>query len=329
MAKSLSREQELPARVAPAFGVTAVFPILLTANLDNIVINMTGNMDVTTGGGALIGDGIPELITSVDLVGDGSVVISSTPFSQLVNGNIWRRVKGFASNVSQPALGIGGNAFSAAGTLDLKAFLALRPKDSTLVEQSFRTLELRLNIHNDFSQVYGGGGSVVSVAGSSVAVNVVTHETIELPDATGKVSMPSKRAQNSARDQNLAGATLREYVRLTPGQFLRGLTIRSQTSANVNSDGILSAVRVYVGNSLRYQVSAAGIAAENAANMLAGRPTGYYYLNFTKQQGSVERLTDELDLLIASLNGADAYVEYDTVSAGIVKLTQWGHVPLV
>lgn len=328
MAKSLSREQEIPARVTPAFGVTAVFPISLTANLDSIVIALTGGMDVTTGGGALIGDGIANLITSVDLVGNGSIPISSVPFSVLVNDNIWRRTQGFAPIVAQPALGVAVNAFSATGVLDLKAFGALRPKDSTLVELAWTTLELRLNIAADFTGVQGGGGSVVLVSGSTVALNVIAHETIELPDATNKITMPTKRPQNASRDVPIAGAGTRNYYRLNPGQLLRGLALRVQTAAGANSDAILTALRVYVGNSLRYQVSGAGIIAENTANMLAARTAGHLFVNFTKQLGSVERLTDELDLLIASLGGADAYLEIDVNAACTVKVTQFGHVPL-
>jgi hypothetical protein len=328
MAKSLSREQEIPARVAPAFGVTAVFPISLTANLDTVVISLTGGMAVTTGGGALIGDGILNLITSVDLVGNGSIPLVSVPFSTLVNANIWRRADGFAPVVSQPALGVAVNAYSAIGILDLASYLALRPKDSTLVEQSFSTLELRLNIAADFTGVQGGGGSVTATGTSTIAVNVIAKETIELPDQSNKVSMPNKRIQTSARDNPIAGAGTRNYMRLTPGQFLRGLAFRVQTAAGANSDAILTAVRVYVGNSLRYQVSGAGIIAENTANMRAARTAGYYFINFTKQTGSVERLADELDLLIATLSGADAYLEMDVNAATTIKVAQFGHVPL-
>lgn len=327
MAKSLGRITELPARTPPAFGVQAVYNIPLTANLDKVDINLTGTADVT-GATTLIGDGISELITSVDLVGDGSTVISSVPFSQLVNGNIWRRMRGIAPAGLQVAVGAVATVnFQAIGTLDLKAFAALRPKDSALQEKSFRVLELRFNIAANFGNVVANSADV-SVAGSTVALDVVMHETIELPDAKGAVSTPTRRVQNSARDVNLAGATLREYVRLTPGQRLRGLTVRTQTAAGVNADTVLSAMRVYVGNLQVFSATAAGFAAMNQAANLAARETGYYLINFTSQEGSIERLTDELDLTIASLAGADAYIEYDTLTAGIIKTTQWGHIDI-
>ena len=86
--KSFSRDIEVPARTAAAFGVTAVYNIPLTADLDKIDIDLTGVMNVTGAGASIVGDGIPELIRSVDLVADGNIVINSVPFSQLVNGNI-------------------------------------------------------------------------------------------------------------------------------------------------------------------------------------------------------------------------------------------------
>jgi len=124
---------------------------------------------------------------------------------------------------------------------------------------------------------------------------------------------------------NFAGAANKQQFLLNPGQTLRGITLRSETAAKALSDAILSAVRVYVGNSLRYNVSAAGIVAANAAMIKAARTTGRYFLNFTEESGSLERLNNELDLSLATLAGANAYIELDIAGAGIVKVTQWGH----
>ena len=327
MGQSFSRSTEMPARTAPAFGVTAVWSFPLTANLDKIDIQLTGTVDVTVAAAALVGDGAPEIIKSIDLVGDGNVVICSIPFATLVNGNMWRRFAGLAPAVSQPSLLVGVNAFSALATLDLKSFASLRPKDTTLVETSFRVLELRAVIASDFTGAISGG--TVLVSGSSIAMNIVAHETIELPDARGATSLPSKRAQYSSTDIVVAGAASRQYKRLTPGQHLRGLTLRVQNAAGtVDTDGILTAVRLYIGNSQRYNVSGAGIVSKNQSQMLAARPVGYYYLNFTEQQGSVERLNDEIDLRLATLGGADAYMEFDTNAAAVVRITQWGHIDI-
>ena len=323
--QSFSRDTEFPARTAPAFGVTAVWNFPLTANLDKLDIQLTGTVDITAGGATFLGDGIPEIIKSIDLVGDGNVVIASVPFSMLTNGNMWRRLHGIAPAVVQPSVAISVNAFSALATLDLKAFGALRPKDTSLVETRYRVLELRAVIASDFSGAISGGAILLS--GSSIAINVVAHETIELPDAKGVISAPTKRVQVSSTDMTLAGAATKEYKRLTPGQYLRGITLRIQNAAGtVNTDGLLTAFRIFIGNNQRYNVSGTGIISKNASQMLAARPTGYYYLNFTEQQGSVERLHDEIDLRIATLGGADAYVEYDTNAAAVVRITQWGHV---
>ena len=325
MGQSLTRKTELQAQVSPAFGVTAIFPILITANLDTLDIALSGGMDITAFAGVTqVGEGIPEIITSVDLVGNGSTPICSVPFTELVNGNIWRRTDGLASIVSQPAIGADAvAAFSATGTIDLKSYLALRPKDTALLESQFNTLQLKLNIAPDFSGAFSGG--TISVAGSTIAINVVAHETIELPNAQNVVTMPTKRILYASRDVNFAGAANKQQFLLNPGQTLRGITLRSETAAKALSDAILSAVRVYVGNSLRYNVSAAGIVAANAAMIKAARTTGRYFLNFTEESGSLERLNNELDLSLATLAGANAYIELDIAGAGIVKVTQWGH----
>ncbi len=323
MGKSLMRTTDIPATVAPVFGGTAIYNVLLTANLDSLVINLSGTMDVTTTVTGTVGDGIAEIIDSVTLLGDGSDPIAVVPFPELVSGNIWRRISGIAPAINQPLLAVGVNAFSCQGVLDLKAFGALRPKDTALVEQQYRTLQLKFNIHSDFTGAFSGG--VVSVAGSSIALDVVAHETVELPDAKGIVSTPSKKALYTSQDINFAGAAAFQRFRLNPGQMLRGISLRAQTSAKVNSDAILSAARIYIGNSLRYNLAAASIVSNNLVGVLAARPTGRYFMNFTEEQGSIERLNNELDLTLASLAGSDAYLEMDIASAGIVRVTQWGH----
>ena len=326
MSKSIRKQYELPAQVAPSLGGIVVYDVPLTADMERLIINFTGTVTLATASAtSLKKSGISELIQSVDLIANGAITIASLPFHQLVDGNLFRRFGKNTYPVSQPALTVGANAFSAIGVLDLSSFGALRPKDSSVRETNYKTLQLKIRFAGDFTGVYNLGTATVS--GSTLAMQVVTEETVEMVNEKGHVSSPIFLPQFSYREDTVTGATLRERFRLTPDQALRGLTLRAVEGTNtLNSDTVLSRVRLYTGTTLRLELSAAAIRARNLAEMSAAVPTGFYYLNLAGQGATPDRLNDCYDLRNAILNGADAYLEYDSLAAMTLGVTQWGLV---
>lgn len=324
MSKSLGFKQEIPATVAPALNVKAVYDIPLVADLREILINLSGTVAIGTAvATSLKRDGICELIKSVDLIANGSITIASLPFHQIVQGNMFRRRKINAPTLTQPGLTVATQPFAATGVLDLAQYGALRPKDSSVRETDYKTLQLQLTFAADFSGVFVLGSAVIGA--SSIAVIVKANSQVELPDATGKISSPILRPQYSYREDTVSALTTRQRFRLTPEQALRGITLRVvDSTGNATSDVPLSKVRVYTGNTLRLDLSAAGIRADNNDAFTATIPTGYYYLDFADQGGSPDRLNDCYDLRAAVLAGADAYLEYDTSAALTLGVTQWG-----
>lgn len=326
MPQSIRKHGEMPLQNSPGLGVRVTCDIPLTADLESLELLLSGTVTLSTGASALVTDGIANIIQSVELIGDGRDTIVSLPFNQLVNGNMFRRKYGNLPVVTQPGLTIAAHSYEVSAMLDLATFAGVRPKDSSVRENRYRTLQLLVRFAGDWTGVFTGGGFVVSANTFDLVVRA--RECIELPDpATGIASAPIMRPLVSARDDNFSAAVERQHFRLTPDQIMRGIGLRVLNSSGALSDSILKRVRVYVGKDLRLDYAAASLKKANKTEMAGTVPTGYYFLDFADGQGSPDRLNDCLDLRQEVTRGADCYLEYDTLAQGAVNIAQYGYQP--
>jgi hypothetical protein len=326
MGNSIRKQTEFPLQSAPALDKRVIVDIPLTAIMDTIFLKLEGSVTIgTAAASSLVTDGITNLITSIDLIGDGRDTLISIPFHTLVKGNIFRNKNNSLSTVGQPALTVGTNAFSVYAALDLAQFGTERPKDSSLDETQYKTLQLAVRFASAWTAVFVNPGTA-TFATATLDLVVEVDETIEFADDKGHVTKPIFKPQYSSRDQTVAAATNKERFRLTPDQSLRGLIIRATTAANALSDAVLSRVRVYVGNDLRVDLAAATLAKMNELRCDGVRNTGYYALDFADRKGASDYLNDCLDLRQAAIGGKDAYVELDFSVAGTANVVQWGIV---
>lgn len=324
MADSIAKYGEIALQNTPGLGIPVVIDIPLTADLENLLIKLDGTVTLSIAASALVTDGIANLIDMVELIADGRDTIIAIPFNQLVNGNMFRKKQGSVSNVTQPGITAAAQAFSVQCMLDLAAFGAIRPKDSNLRENSFKTLQLKLRFNPAWSSVFTGG----TFTAQTINLSVFAVETVELQGKDGTATSPIFRASVSGRDDQFTGAVSKKQIRLTPEQLLRGISLRVVNASGALSDAIMSAVRVYVGKDLRYTGLAANIKALNNATMQSPPGTGYYFLNFANEHGAPDRLNDGLDLRNIKTMGADCILEYDSTAQGVVNIVQYGYTPL-
>lgn len=323
MGKSVRTQQELSGNIAAALGAKIVYDIPLTADLENILISLSGGVTLADAATALKRDGIAEIIASVDLVADGKKTLVSVPFAQLVQGNIPRRVRLSEPTLTQPGLTAAAQTFLASGVLDCSAFGAMRPKDSSVRETRYKTLQLVVRFAASWDSVFS---DVVSYSATTLTLIVKTNETVESADASGNVSTPLLVPSVSYREEAVSALANKNRFRLTPEQVLRGLTLVAiDSTGNVKSDAVLGRVRIYTGKTLRLDLAAATIRADNLASMVSVIPAGYYYLDLARSGGSVDRLNDCYDLRTAVLQGADAYLEFDSLAAMTLGVTQFGY----
>lgn len=321
--RSIRKNTVLPSQQSAGLGVRQIFDIPLTCDLERLQITLAGSVTLSAVAAALKLDGICQLIESVELIGNGSTTICNIPFHQLVQGNLFRREFIKEATLTQPGLTVAAHPFYATAILDLSAVGALRPKDSTLRETKYKTLQLALRFADSF---IGSVFTTGTVSASTISTRVKADETIEMADSGNQISSPILIPQYSYRELTVSGAADKERFRLTPDQALRGLTMRAvDSTGNVKSDAVLSRVRLYTGTTLRCELTAQAIRDDNIACMQAAVPTGYYYLSFARQPGVPDRMNDAYDLRQAVLGGADAYMEFDTSAALTLGVTQWGY----
>lgn len=326
--KSIRTNNSLSAQNAPVLGARVVYDIPRTADLEAINITYSGNIQLTTGATALITDGVANLIESVELTANGGRdVICSVPFALLVQGNWARRKAGKVPTLTQPGVTIATHPYEANAVIDLASFGGVRPKDTSLRENNYESLQLALRFGSDYTKVFTGGGFVIGAA-TTHNLSVSAQECIEVKDASGNYTSPSGRVLKTATDLTLSAATVNYQHKLTPNQGLRALVLKVTTNATppVLSDALISRLRVKVGQSQRLSLSAAEIKADMKLNAATANLPGYYVLDFADGNGSPDRLLDALNLYTEETNGADALLEIDTTAGAIISVMQDGAV---
>ena len=325
MPGSIRKFTEMPLQNAPALGVRVICDIPTTSDLENLLLLVSGTVTLTTAAAALTNiDGILNLITAVELIGDGRDTIISIPMTQASRGNLFRHKTRVAPAPVQPGVAIATHPFSMEAVLDLASWGSIRNKDSSLRENQYKTLQLAIRYAGDFAGVLSGG----VVSASTHSLTVAARETIEMDGEMEEASAPIMRVLQSARDDNFGGSVSRQRFRLTPEQGLRGLCLRVTTTANALSDAVLSRVRLYVGKDLRFDFSAATIKRMTEQNSVSGSPVGYYFLDFADGEGSPDKLNDTIDMRFSATQNA-WWTTWLTISkAGVVNVAQYGYVTL-
>lgn len=329
MPSSIRTRGELTPQNLPVLGARVVYDIPRTADLESIFILFSGSITLTTGATSIITDGILNLITAVELIANsGRDPIVTVPFNVLTQGNMFRRKKGNAPAITQPGVAIAVNTFSVSSVVDLAAFAMVRPKDTSLREGNYESLQLAFRIAGDLTGVYTGGGFVSSAQSLNLVVRV--KECVELADANGVYSSPVARPLITSNDVIIAGASNKVQYKLTPGQGLRGIALKVQNNAvpAVLSNTLLTRVRVNVGKVLRLDLAGTTITAEMAQEFPVAPPAGYFFLDFADRFGVADHLNDVIDLDPKQTNGADSIIEFDTSGACTITVMQVGYIPL-
>lgn len=329
MPSSIRTRGELTPQNLPVLGARVVYDIPRTADLESIFVLFSGSITLSVAAAALVTDGILNLITAVELIANsGRDPIVTVPFNILTQGNMFRRKRGNAPAITQPGIAIAVNTFSVSSVIDMAAFAMVRPKDTSLREGNYESLQLAFRFAGDLTGVYTGGGFVSTAQSLNLVVRV--KECVELADANNVYSSPVARVLMTSNDIIIAGASDKIQYKLTPGQGLRGIVLKVQNNAvpAVLSNSILTRARVNVGKVLRVDLAGATIIAEMAQEHSAVPPVGYYFIDFADRFGADDHLNDVIDLDPAQTNGADSILEISTNAACTVSVMQIGYIPL-
>lgn len=332
MPDSIRTKAALSGNAVPVLGKKVRFNIPRTADLEKLLIIFSGTITNSVAATSLITDGILNLITNVSLeANSGRTIIASMPFSMLVKGSTFpQRKRGKSPALTNVGVTAAAHVFRVATEFSLASFGTVRPKDTSLREGDYESLSLVFQFAPTLvDYVYEAGTSVAT----TLDLEVMAAECVELKDAAGKYSSPTARVSESANDIDFSGASSNVAYKLAAGQGLRGIVLRVQSTATppVLSDTLLKDVTVRVGKVERISKLTAAMIKDDMSTFIpsASLPgTGYFVIDFMHRQGSDENLTDALDLMPENTNGADSEIIFGTTAACKITMLQKGYVSL-
>lgn len=262
-------------------------------DLESIMIRISGTWTNADAATSIYTEAPTQLISRVELVADGKNTIFSAPFWKLVTGNFGRpeSVKGPADlRVPPSAIAAAAYTVEATGCLDLASVDCLRPKDS-----NFRTFGLNL------WELKFAFGRAVDIAADVAAatfvgtVEVWIEETVELPDESGKYSMPNFLRKTSFQQYDTTASNSNMEVRLPAGNLIRSVLIVTR-AAGIPVSTVLNKATLQSGVDVRAVLSAAQIRRNMARDFGDLEQVGYYLLDFVKEGPSPGKLTNLWDV---------------------------------
>lgn len=262
-------------------------------DLESIGIRISGTLTFADAATAILAESPTQLISRVELVSDGKNTIQSVPFWSLVFGNFERpnSVRALSRNAVPPSdVAAAAYAVSATGYLDQATLDSIRPKDS-----NFRTAGLNL-----WELKFTFGRAVDTAAGVAAAtfvgtVEIWVEETVELPGADGKFSVPGFLKKRSFQQFDAVNSNSQQEVRLPAGNLIRSVLIRAATNGDP-STAILNNLRLESGVDVRVNLSDQAVLDSMEAEYGVLAQSGYYLLDFIKQGNGPAKLSNLWDV---------------------------------
>lgn len=289
-------------------------------DLESLFLHITGTANVTTAGTAVRAMAPTQLIKRVELIADGKNTIASVPGWFLAK-NFGREQFGVMTPPTAASIAAYGIEFL--GSLDQALIDGVRPKDSNLRTSGMSLLQLRITT-GALADLFTG-----APAGSmtTFALNVVTIETVELPDAQGKLTDPLFMQKRSYQDIALPASNANQQVILPIGNALRGVMILTTINGEP-SNAVLNNIQLASGVDVRVNLPASTMQRINATDypnigILANTgtnqdstvlPTGLYMVDLMANGPKDGQVTNAWDLskaseakLVMDVNGGAGY----------------------
>jgi len=304
------------ASVAVVAGSFATLDLPRDYDYESIFLRINGSVQVTTAGTAVRNEAPTQLVQRVEVIADGKNNIFSAPFWFASNANYGRDLLQNGARVltAPSSAALGTYPIEAIGAVDLMTQDSVRPKDSNFRSSGLSLFQLRLTF-GQFADMFTG--SAVAVASGTIYVDVFVQQLVEIADANGQVTTPIALKKVSFQEIALPSSNANQEIRLPAGNFIRGVTIRTDglTTAGEPSTGVLNNVQLAAGVDVRMNLAGANLRAKNNADYgyING---GYYVADVTSKGSSAINLTDLWDVTGA----AEPKLIVDVVGGTNVKM---------
>jgi len=304
------------ASVAVVAGSFATLDLPRDYDYESIFLRINGSVQVTTAGTAVRNEAPTQLVQRVEVIADGKNNIFSAPFWFASNANYGRDLLQNGARVltAPSSAALGTYPIEAIGAVDLMTQDSVRPKDSNFRSSGLSLFQLRLTF-GQFADMFTG--SAVAVASGTIYVDVFVQQLVEIADANGQVTTPIALKKVSFQEIALPSSNANQEIRLPAGNFIRGVTIRTDglTTAGEPSTGVLNNVQLAAGVDVRMNLAGTNLRAKNNADY-GYLNAGYYVADVTSKGSSAINLTDLWDVTGA----AEPKLIVDVVGGANVKM---------
>lgn len=304
------------ASVAVVAGSFATLDLPRDYDYESIFLRINGSVQVTTAGTAVRNEAPTQLVQRVEVIADGKNNIFSAPFWFASNANYGRDLLQNGARVltAPSSAALGTYPIEAIGAVDLMTQDSVRPKDSNFRSSGLSLFQLRLTF-GPLADLFTG--SAVVVPSGTIYVDVFVQQLVEIADANGQVTTPIALKKVSFQEIALPSSNANQEIRLPAGNFIRGVTIRTDglTTAGEPSTGVLNNVQLAAGVDVRMNLAGANLRAKNNADY-GYLNAGYYVADVTSKGSSAINLTDLWDVTGA----AEPKLIVDVVGGSNVKM---------
>jgi hypothetical protein len=255
-------------------------------NLESIGLHFSGVVNVTTAYTGIRSEGLAKLIQRVELVKDGETVCT-LPFTFATHAQVFRSNALIKVN---PGIAIANYTPRIVGTCDLSHVGGLRSKDSILPTGKLQSLQLRV-YYGQLSDMFVGAGACTPAV-PALNLDIVVKETRETHN---KAPVPAVRRIIKSFEKVYASSG-EDRIQLDPNMLYRGVILRTESNGDL-SGAVLVSAKLALGSDYPIDLQAQQIVDENTLdNEGIPMPTGYYWIDFSREPGGQNRASDWLDL---------------------------------
>ncbi|MDR3178407.1 MAG: hypothetical protein LBT96_05435 [Campylobacteraceae bacterium] len=264
-------------------------------------------------------DNLFKLISSLNLVANGSVNLKQIPAEKLIYNYLLNNGVRPYTQITKTASGTYLQKQTA--IIDLVIPNELRPMDTVLNTRVFNSLNLNANWTDSAAAILGSDITI-----NSATLHVSSEQLIGYSRNKGEKINYFKEV---ARGENVTSNNSNYLIKLDPNQFYIGFLVTAQKQ-NVLTDSVIKNIRIKSGTTIFMDLNAETVKRINENDMKIinqGSNTGLYYLDFTPRGKLTDMLntvqsaggfnTLELELEIAN---ADAST-YISVYSEFIEIT--------
>jgi hypothetical protein len=283
---------------------------------ESLYMRITGSVQVTAAATSVRAEAPCQVVSRVEVIADGRNTLYSAPFWFSAFGSYDRAgalAQGARVTTPPSGAGIATYAVEAVGTIDFCNIDGERTKDSNFRTDGLQLFQLRLTFGNAIDMFVPGAGAATY---TTMAVEITTTETVELPDAQGARTSPVALKKVSYQEIAVPTTNANQEVRLPAGNMIKSVVIRTEGGATAGEPGanVLNNLQVFSGVDVRHNVKSNSIRALNNADYGYILP-GYYIVDLARNGNTTSHLSELWDVS----NQAEPKVSLDITGGAAVK----------